>query len=374
MWKIARRAALALAASCSPIPATAADITVEPATKAGAKDVISIQGAIESGDADRFRQITAKITNGLVLLNSDGGVLTEALEIGQLIQSRGWMTGVTNGYPCNSSCALIWLAGKPRVMTRSSRVGFHAAYTRAGSANAQESGVANALVGRYLTQLNLPKSAVLFATTPPPETLNYLTAYNFEAIGISSLVINDLKSSPTARTETQNVAPPPLVRTTTKPTAADWKKVGGWQVRVDYTLNNSCFALATYEKGTWLRIGVDDREGRSYYLLFGNQSWQSLAVGDEHKLILSFDQESPWAAEAKVINLNGFKALSISFKEVSFWKEFMRAQQLLIRREGKEVDRLSLPGSAAAVAEIAACQKYHDALGRSEQTPDPFAK
>src|SRR5262249_20170474 len=84
---------------------------------------------------------------------------------------------------CASACAIAWLGGAQRFMSPTAHIGFHAAYTeKAGRAS--ESGVGNALVGSYLSQIGLPETAVVYITQAAPTELPLLTLRDAEKIGI----------------------------------------------------------------------------------------------------------------------------------------------------------------------------------------------
>ena len=341
------------------------------------KIVLLLTGTIEHGDAARFRSEASKYDKAEVVLESDGGALSDALEIGKAIRLQGYGTAVLNGSDCNSACALIWLAGTPRKLSKSGRVGFHAAYTDA-SGPAQESGVANAMVGRYLTLLNLPEDAVIFATTAPPSRLTWLTTANYRDTGIDLESINDVdwgKTSTTASSPT----PPPLI--SIQPTARAgnaneddtklWKRVGGWSVRLDPSLLNGCFLYTTYEKGTILRIGVNREKENGYYMLLANSAWSSLQVGNTYDVQVQIGANTPWDAPMKAVNMNGSTALAVTFSDSRLWNEFVSSTNLRVTREGKSVANLSIADSRQAFDELVSCQKYADA-----HTPaaDPFAQ
>lgn len=88
-----------------------------------------IEGRIESGDADKFiRQINRMIDNdhlplSMVYLNSPGGNLYDAMRIGRIIRQLEIGTIVGFGQACHSSCALILLSGRSRIV--SGEIGFH---------------------------------------------------------------------------------------------------------------------------------------------------------------------------------------------------------------------------------------------------------
>lgn len=154
-------------------PALAADVSFEPGTGV-LPTIIVVEGEIQPGDDKKFRQISLKLPKATVILNSEGGSLSPALEIGRLIRVAGYETIVLDGQTCASACALIWLAGYPREIIGQGQVGFHAAY-RDNQGKLEEVGAANALIGSYLNSMGLPTRAVLFATTAPPDRILWLS-------------------------------------------------------------------------------------------------------------------------------------------------------------------------------------------------------
>jgi hypothetical protein len=165
--------------------------------------LVFINGLFEYGDDKPFLENVMPLTNGIVVLNSPGGNVIAAIEIGKIIRLKGFNTVVLNDDLCASACALTWLAGNERFLDSGASVGFHASYIHENGRNL-ETGLGNALVGRYLTQLNLPEAAVVFVTSAPPEGMNWLTSKNANQAGISVKLLtpqNDAKdinkSSPT---------------------------------------------------------------------------------------------------------------------------------------------------------------------------------
>ena len=173
--------ALALAASGLATPAAAA---VEHATLARGIEAIVITGDIRDGDDTRFGALSQRYPRAVVYLESAGGSLQPAIEIGKLLHARRHATAVLDGSTCTSACALIWLAGTPRYLGPEARLGFHASYYDAGG-RLVETGVGNAMVGHYLAQLDLPEDAAVFATIASPYEINWLNAANSGEAGIA---------------------------------------------------------------------------------------------------------------------------------------------------------------------------------------------
>jgi murein DD-endopeptidase MepM/ murein hydrolase activator NlpD len=156
--------------------------------------VIVITGDIEIGDETKFEQFARKYSSAVVALDSSGGRLAPALDIGRSIRIKGYSTAVVSGSICASSCALMWLAGTPRFKSESAKIGFHASY-REENGTARETGLGNALIGRYLTLLNLSERAVIFATIAAPDEISWITPENTAISGIDFEVLKSVLAS-----------------------------------------------------------------------------------------------------------------------------------------------------------------------------------
>ena len=75
-----------------------------------------------------------------------------------------------------------------------------------------------------------------------------------------------------------------------------WADVGGWEIRVDASVGNGCFALQEYEDGSIVRIGVDI-DNKRLYLFFGNNGWKSLEQGKIYPVRVVFDGVSAYNGE-----------------------------------------------------------------------------
>src|SRR5262245_28111834 len=132
--------------------------------------LVFVTGVIAKGDAERFSEIvgalsTAKAT---IVLESPGGLVSEALDIGAQPRQRDFATMVLPDKECFSACALIWIASTRSYMSASSNIGFHAAYITVDG-QSRETGMGNAEIGFYLTHLGLRVEAIRFITNAPPE-------------------------------------------------------------------------------------------------------------------------------------------------------------------------------------------------------------
>jgi hypothetical protein len=173
----------------------AAEITVQASDSGTA--FILIAGPIEAGDAEKFSRSTGNVQSAIIVFSSPGGLLMEGLSIGADIKDRGYITAVAEDTLCASACALAWLGGARRLMTNTSKIGFHAAFVSIGQYK-RESGVGNAIVGAYLNQLGLSLDAVRYITTPGPDEIQWLSVRDALRIGISVYSIEDTTLGSTA--------------------------------------------------------------------------------------------------------------------------------------------------------------------------------
>lgn len=231
MRRIARTVCTALLVVAASNPASGAELYND--TLSDGTEVIFVDGEITVGDEEKFRELTIKYKSAVVVLNSPGGVLKPALEIGRQVRLRGYSTIILEERECASACALIWLAGTRRIISGSGRVGFHASYIDEGGRKV-ESGVANAMVGFYLSQLNLSENAVIFATLAPPDEVKWITSESVESTPIEFTVWKDTNNP-------SNVAAPPPIET--RPNIATAQTPYQWLLSVrqrpDFALNEA---------------------------------------------------------------------------------------------------------------------------------------
>jgi hypothetical protein len=167
-------------------PVVAANMSLAPLDNDPEHAIVIVVGDLAPGDDVAFRTHVGRLTKAIVAFNSDGGNLLAGIAIGKTVRMKSFATAVLDGQRCASACAIAWLGGSPRFMGRAAYVGFHAAYVeRAGRAS--ETGVGNALLGSYLTQIGLSERAVIYITQAAPSEMTWLTLSDAEQIGIEVL-------------------------------------------------------------------------------------------------------------------------------------------------------------------------------------------
>lgn len=185
-------AAIVLWAIACSSPILAAEIRSD--SEAGTT-VISISGPIDVGDYDRFVDELNRGRPDVLVLSSPGGNLSEGLAIAAETALLRIPTSVGDSGGCFSACALIWVAGAPRIMGNGSEIGVHAAYYLVeeidGSLEPVVSSVGNANIGAFLNGLGLDIDAIEFFVAPPPDSIALLTPSLARILNIPILIVSE---------------------------------------------------------------------------------------------------------------------------------------------------------------------------------------
>lgn len=187
--------------------------------------------------------------------------------------------------------------------------------------------------------------------------LNWGGAMNARALAIAACLSFALAASASAET-------------------AKWGQVGGWDIRVDQTIGNGCYAAQTYEDGTTIRAGVNP-ENKSLFFTLANRAWRSLEIGKIYQLRFTFDGQSVFTGNLKAIPLGSNVALYHSDVSYEFTSAFMQRNSVRIHYQGTQIGHLSLRNTYAAMAEVVNCQVELASAGRggsrSPAAADPFS-
>ena len=158
--------------------------------KEGDPDIIFLKGEIKDSDEKTFKSIALSSESAIVVFDSLGGSLRAGLEIGKIIRIKGFATAVIDS-DCASSCALAWLAGQPRMLTKSSGVGFHEAYIENDDGTKSSASTGNAMLGAYLYSLGLNDNVVMFVTAAKADKITLLNKKNADEIGLPVTIIDN---------------------------------------------------------------------------------------------------------------------------------------------------------------------------------------
>jgi len=163
-------------------PAFAGGISVEE-QKVDGRTLVLVFGPVEQGDELKFAELTASIRDAIIVFDSAGSPkskreVSTSIEIGLLIHSRGYETAILHAGTCDSTCSLMWMAGKKRWIGEK-------AYMTVGNylqSEISQNEVSDmyALIGYYLGKIGLKPEAIVFATS-------WRGANRFAAVGPSEL-------------------------------------------------------------------------------------------------------------------------------------------------------------------------------------------
>jgi hypothetical protein len=178
---------------------------------------VDVVGTINDEDFKTFKEKTDHLyptafghskKQVIVTLVSYGGSTSPALQIGDWIRKRGMSTFVPGGRTCTSACALIWLAGVPRTVGDTPKIGFHAAYD---PTTRRETGAGNAVVGAYLSYLGVGYKAIVFMTRKGPTSVEWLTPEAAKELGVALAMLQPPRAIPIPSQPSLHWAPPPQI-------------------------------------------------------------------------------------------------------------------------------------------------------------------
>jgi hypothetical protein len=196
MKKLLKATACAVAMLIGCASARAADIWSTPNACGDGCTAIFLTGEIKPNDWKTFADIVKNehITKATVMMASPGGEVTSALRMGLLIRANGFATVVPEKMACASGCALMWLAGTPRMATTESHIGFHAPYIRKvrngkafGPAYPDSAGVS--MVKKYMDKLGVSKPAQSFLVSASADDMYWLNEDLATGFGIDFVTL-----------------------------------------------------------------------------------------------------------------------------------------------------------------------------------------
>ena len=136
---------------------------------------------IGPGSYDEFRAALARSTPALVVIDGPGGVLGEALLIGEEVRRRHLDTLVAPHHSCASACAVVFLSGHTRYLGAGATVGLHSASFADGRAD-PEATAAHGGLSAARSASRPPRSRRMAQTAP--SDIRWLTKSEQRAMGI----------------------------------------------------------------------------------------------------------------------------------------------------------------------------------------------
>lgn len=149
---------------------------------AGQADVIMLNGEVTHTLASDFnRALAARPNAHIVVLNSPGGYVDNALQVARLVHERGMSTLVAKGMGCYSACAYIFFAGTSRWVD--GELGVHQI-----SAEVADLVMAQTTLGDVLDALDsygVQQTIISVMLKTPPEGMYIFTVREIADLGIN---------------------------------------------------------------------------------------------------------------------------------------------------------------------------------------------
>lgn len=174
-------------------------VPTDPAPESAAADLwtIYVDGFLDAGAAERLAAVVEqrRVARAVVVFNSPGGSLVEAMEIGRLLRHRGFQALVgrrpaDDSAPvagvCYSACPFALAGGTSRALAEGSVVGVHRAANRqpVPDETAFQQQVADDATA-YLVAMGVSPGLLAIMLRAPHDTIRLLTPE--EAAGLNLL-------------------------------------------------------------------------------------------------------------------------------------------------------------------------------------------
>lgn len=150
-----------------------------------------LEGTIEAGDAERIVRQLSELTPApeQLYLNSPGGSVRDALELGRHLRREGFNTALRDGDICYSACPYLLAAGETRTVPDSASVGVHQHYF--GKSTLLPAFVAvediqrgQGEVMRYLADMGIDPLVMQHALVTPPDEIYVLLPEELRRYGV----------------------------------------------------------------------------------------------------------------------------------------------------------------------------------------------
>lgn len=142
---------------------------------------VLIEGAIADGDAARIIKQIEELREAptRAFLNSPGGSVHDALELGRALRLAGFETEMRDGDICYSACPYLLAAGTKRTVPKAAFVGVHQHYFGESTilpafAAIEDIQRGQGQVMRYLDQMGIDPLVMQHALVTPPDEIYVL--------------------------------------------------------------------------------------------------------------------------------------------------------------------------------------------------------
>ena len=116
-------------------------------------------------------------------VDSEGGQVFAAMEIGRILRSEKASISVEKGASCNSACVFVLMGATRRSVARGARVGIHRPSIGEAGGDANIDAIADQ-IRWYVEQMNVSPGIVPAMMSIPSDQMRFLTPAELDAYGI----------------------------------------------------------------------------------------------------------------------------------------------------------------------------------------------
>jgi hypothetical protein len=142
--------------------------------------ILRIYGEIKPETPDLFRTILDAIDTDIVVIDSGGGRIDEAIEIARIIRQRKLNTFIYGNNVCSSACLLLFMSGETKYAQPGAALGIHSASYKDG----RRSEAGTRQMADYLRSVGVPEGIIKRMRKTAPMDMDWLSEDQLELLGI----------------------------------------------------------------------------------------------------------------------------------------------------------------------------------------------
>lgn len=160
----------------------------------GSSYVVIGEDNITYGYALRAKRKIERSGAELVIVDSNGGLVDEAMSLGRWIRKQGLNTAVAHN--CASACVEVLAGGKERLVGLKAQVGIHQINITNPDYDSAEAGQYSvAKSADYFSRMGVDSNIVIARSSVPPEEMKWLTSQELYGWDLSTNTLSDVIAS-----------------------------------------------------------------------------------------------------------------------------------------------------------------------------------
>jgi hypothetical protein len=184
-------------------------------TEAQGISIVDLSGDIIPNDAGRVVSTLLGLAERhksesralLLRLNSPGGLIAEAIQIGDLISKTKMPVVVTERDTCASACFLLFMKSPLKLVKHGARIGVHAASDGSGNETARTT-LTTVEMARLFRDSGVPNSVIGKMVTAPPGEMHYLSDSELAQMGARFMDDDNFAQAANGTSPAQSITAP----------------------------------------------------------------------------------------------------------------------------------------------------------------------